>query len=387
MPEEKHVDGDAPELLTDNVINKYINAGQITNDVLKELIAKSVDGANVLELCTYGDSRIRELTSKTFKKEKKDLEKGIAMPTCISVNNVVCHYSPLKSDPDVRVLHNGDVVKIDLGAHIDGYMATAAHTFVVGASKEEKVKDKKADVIVGAHNAIEAAIRTLQPTKKLFTTDVTKVISKVAEQFKVTPVESMLSHQIGRFDHNGSKEIIQNPTEEQAAKHEKKQFAEHEAYVIDIFLSTGDGKSKPSDLRTTVYRKNDIVYQLKMKHARQFFSEAVKQYNNMPFSLRSFENEVQTKLGVVECERHGLMQPYGILVEREGEYVAQFKYTVLLTAAGILKIAGLPFDDSVYEPELTIQDQELVNLLKEPLKLKKAKKEADAEKKEPEAQK
>lgn len=55
------------------------------------------------------------------------------MPTCISVDNCICHYSPLRSDPPV-VLRKGQMVKIDLGAHIDGYVATAAHTVVVGAS-------------------------------------------------------------------------------------------------------------------------------------------------------------------------------------------------------------------------------------------------------------
>lgn len=56
------------------------------------------------------------------------------MPTCVSVNNCVCHFSPLLSEPPV-VLKVGQVVKIDLGAHIDGYIASAAHTVVVGANK------------------------------------------------------------------------------------------------------------------------------------------------------------------------------------------------------------------------------------------------------------
>lgn len=58
---------------------------------------------------------------------------GIAMPTCISINNCVCHFSPLRSDAPV-IIKDGQMVKIDLGAHIDGYIATAAHTVVVGAS-------------------------------------------------------------------------------------------------------------------------------------------------------------------------------------------------------------------------------------------------------------
>lgn len=47
---------------------------------------------------------------KVFKKEK-ELKKGIAFPTCISVNNCVCHFSPTKNDPDC-VLKVGDVVKM-----------------------------------------------------------------------------------------------------------------------------------------------------------------------------------------------------------------------------------------------------------------------------------
>jgi methionine aminopeptidase len=56
------------------------------------------------------------------------------MPTCISVDNCVCHFSPLKSEPPIA-LKDGQFVKVDLGVHVDGYIATAAHTVVVGASK------------------------------------------------------------------------------------------------------------------------------------------------------------------------------------------------------------------------------------------------------------
>ena len=50
----------------------------------------------------------------------------MAFPTCISVNNVICHYTPLMSEPDT-CLQDGDLVKMDLGAHIDGFIAVVAH--------------------------------------------------------------------------------------------------------------------------------------------------------------------------------------------------------------------------------------------------------------------
>lgn len=58
----------------------------------------------------YSDKLTIICFPKVFKKEK-DLKKGIAFPTCISVNNCVCHFSPTKNDPDY-VLKAGDVVKM-----------------------------------------------------------------------------------------------------------------------------------------------------------------------------------------------------------------------------------------------------------------------------------
>jgi methionine aminopeptidase len=74
------------------------------------LIEKCKAEESVRNLCELGDNGINDETSKVFKKEK-DLKKGIAFPTCVSVNNTICHFSPLKSEVDY-VLKDGDVVKL-----------------------------------------------------------------------------------------------------------------------------------------------------------------------------------------------------------------------------------------------------------------------------------
>lgn len=51
----------------------------------------------------------------------------------------------------------------DLGAHIDGFIAVAAHTVVVGASADKPVTGRKADVILAAYWASQAALRLLKP--------------------------------------------------------------------------------------------------------------------------------------------------------------------------------------------------------------------------------
>jgi methionine aminopeptidase len=66
-------------------------------------------------------------------KKSKKVEKGIAFPACVSVNNICGPYSPLKDESSL--LKNGDIAKVDLGCHIDGYIAQAAQTVVVGGGK------------------------------------------------------------------------------------------------------------------------------------------------------------------------------------------------------------------------------------------------------------
>jgi len=98
---------------------------------------------------------VEELKKTYSNKKSKKLERGIAFPTCLNVNEIAGHFSPCPDD-SVK-LANEDLVKIELGAHLDGYGANAAHTIVIGG----KSKGKQADVIQAAYNAFLAATRTL----------------------------------------------------------------------------------------------------------------------------------------------------------------------------------------------------------------------------------
>lgn len=113
---------------------------------------------------------------------------GLGFPTSVSVNNCVAHFSPLASDPlSSQTLAKGDVVKLHVGAHIDGFAAISAETLVVGASPEEPVTGRKADVIKAAHLASEAAMRLVRVGNKNWT--VTDTVAKVASAFSCKPVE------------------------------------------------------------------------------------------------------------------------------------------------------------------------------------------------------
>ena len=166
------------------------------------------------------------------------MKKGIAFPTCLSVNNCICHFSPSKNDPDY-VLKDEDVVKIDLGAHIDGFIAVSAHTLVVGAKPDNKCKGRKADVVLAAYHASQAAARLLKPKSGNY--KVTEAVQKISESYKCKPIEGMLSHQLKQNKIDGEKTIIQNPTIAQKKEHEKCDFERYEVYAMDVLISTGEG--------------------------------------------------------------------------------------------------------------------------------------------------
>jgi methionine aminopeptidase len=116
------------------------------------------------------------------------LTKGIAFPTAISPNNTVAHLSPLESEPEAEItLKAGDVVKISLGAHIDGFAGILADTMVVKGEEDGLIDGRKADVLMAGWLATEAAIRLVKPGTK--NTVVTDAVGKIAEAFGCKPLE------------------------------------------------------------------------------------------------------------------------------------------------------------------------------------------------------
>ncbi|XP_043690347.1 ERBB-3 BINDING PROTEIN 1-like isoform X3 [Telopea speciosissima] len=119
--EEQELDLTSPEVVT-----KYKTAAEIVNKALQFVVSECKPKAKVVDICEKGDALIREQSGNMYKNVKKKIERGIAFPTCISINNTVCHFSPLASDE--TVLQEGDMLKIDMGCHIDGFIAIVAHT-------------------------------------------------------------------------------------------------------------------------------------------------------------------------------------------------------------------------------------------------------------------
>lgn len=372
-------DEEETSLSNPDVVTKYKTAADIANSALEAVLKAAAPGQKIVDLCMIGDKVVADKIAAVYK--SKDMDKGLAFPTSISVNNCAGHFSPLQGD--TAVLNDGDLCKVDLGVQIDGFISVAAHTFVCQvvnpSSPPQAITGRKADVICAAHYAAECAHRLIKPGKK--NTDVTEAIGKVAAEFKCTPLEGVLSHQMKRYVIDGNKVIIGKSTLEQ--KVDEFEFQEGEVYSVDIVMSTGEGKTKELETRTTIYKRAvDQSYLLKMQASRYVFNEINKNFPTFPFSVRALD-EKRGKLGITELLKHDLVQPYPVLYEKPGEYVAQFKFTVLVLPSQTQKLNAFPLQLVQSEHKITDKGIEATLALgTKRAKKNKKKKSKDGEKKE-----
>ncbi|KAJ1767358.1 hypothetical protein GGH19_001465 [Coemansia sp. RSA 1807] len=353
-----------------NVVSKYKAAAEVVNGAIRKVLSASKEGAKVIDLCKLGDAAIEVGLSKQYTKDKK-MSKGIAYPTSVSVNTIVCHFSPGASEEGAeQVLAVGDVVRLQMGAQIDGFAAVVGETVVVGASDASPVTGKAADAIAAAHFAGEAIQRLLKPGNRNMV--VTDRVQKIARAFGCKPIENTVCHEQKQGDLDGDKQIILNPTDEQRAAFPSCEFAPFEVYLVDVYVTTGDGHAKKSALRTNIYKKTSTTYQLKTKAARAVINEVSQKFSKFPFTIRSCDDERKTRMGMIECTKVGVAQAFEIHEEKAGEAVGQITFTVLVTPNGVERITqGAAFDPKLIQTDKKIEDTELLELLQTSTKIKK----------------
>lgn len=278
----------------------------------------------------------------------------------------------------------GDIVKMDLGCHIDGYIAVAAHTCVVKESADAEappIDDDLGTVAVAAYNAMLVAAASISAGAK--NEDVTAAVERVAKAYGITPISSVRMHQMKRYVLDGVKEVALKaplPDDPEEEKVPECTFEQAEVYAVDVAMSTGDGKARPGELRTTVYKRNvEKQYHLKVKASRQVLAEVDKKFPTLPFTLRHLSDVRTARLGINECISHGLLTPYPSLHDYSGK-VAHFKCTVLLLPSGTSRVTGLDLPEYFKTDKQPDEETQKILTEIEEAEAKKAKKKAQKKK-------
>lgn len=351
------------DLLNPDVLTKFRTAAEIANQALALVLSRCAPGAVIAELCHLGDSFVLDATSRIYNRKDdkgRAVIKGIGFPTCVCRNNVIQHYSP--GAEDRTALQAGDLVKVDVGVHIDGYLAVAAHTVVLAPGP---VRGRAADAIAACFTAAECVTRLCRPG--VSSEAVTDAIMRSAAQFGCEPVRGTASRQMQRFRYLTDR-FIPSTAAADDEKLEPFEFEPGQAYSFDLVMSTGSGTPLQSEARANVLmRDTDVQYQLKTRVSRHFLADVNSRFPCMPFPLRAFADQVSARAGVAEGLRHDLLLDFPVTQERPGELVARLRITVLLTPSGTARVTGLPVDPTALHTTRQIQSAELSALLSQPV--------------------
>ncbi|QLQ82448.1 hypothetical protein HG537_0H02100 [Torulaspora globosa] len=146
-------------VLCESVVEKYRTAGQICQTTLRYLTGLVNESVTVAELCLLGDAFVKNRLEHCYRSS----ERGIAAPTTVDVDQVASGWCP-EVDEAGGTLRPGDLVKIGVGVHIDGYTAQLSHTVVCTASNSGPLGPllgAKADAVAAAHIAMESVVALL----------------------------------------------------------------------------------------------------------------------------------------------------------------------------------------------------------------------------------
>jgi len=181
-PESKK---DPVELKTTRELDSMKRAGQVAGLALKEVAKHVAPGVTTKELDRIADKFIRQSGAQpTFLGYR-----GYPACICASIDEEVVH-----GIPGNRKLKPGEIVSIDLGATLEGFVGDIAATFAVGEISEEAKK-----LIFYTKKALEEAIKLLRPGGRLG--DIGACVQGIVEPQGFGVVREFVGHGIGRRMH------------------------------------------------------------------------------------------------------------------------------------------------------------------------------------------
>jgi len=243
------------------------------------------------------------------------------------------------------VLKANEVIKIQLGAQIDGFCTIVCDSIIIGSEEtklDEEAKTREADLMLATYYANELLIRMMIPPGTLSTgteeekkaaaaekpfsqTKMTQLLEKVAKSYDCNIVESTTCWVFDRNEIEGKKKIILSPGENQKGEGLP---AVGEVWGVEVGVSQGTGKQKNLDKRATLHMRTATKYQLKRPSSRALLSEIVNEHKTFPFSLRQLKDERAGKVGIVECVRTGVIRQYDVVGDKDDKPVARLFTTV-----------------------------------------------------------
>lgn len=287
--------------MNEEVFEIYREAGRIANRVLAAGAGMVRPGASLLETVEAVEGMVIEAGA------------GLAFPLNCSLNEAAAHDTA--SDGDERVFREGDLVKLDLGVHLDGYVADTAVSIDLG---------DHAALVASARAGLDAAISIARPGVPAGALGA--AIQAAIEGHGYRPVANLTGHGLDRY-------LLHGPPSVPNVGHPGGAvLVEGQVVAIEPFASTGSGVVSEA-ARVEIFGQV-ASKPIRMPVARSAF-ELVRDRQGMPFPRRWLDLP-KRDIALTALVRQGVLRTYPVLHDVAGSFVAQAEHTIIVTGDGCL---------------------------------------------------
>ena len=286
----------------DNFEN-YIKAGKIASEVREYARTQDHTGRTLSEICNDVENEI--------------IKKGgePAFPVNVSLNDIAAHYTAEPNDP--TVVKNTDVLKIDVGVHIDGYIADTAVTV--------SFDSKYQDLIDIAQRALDEAIGIARSNTRV--SDIGRTIEKTITKYGCKPIQNLSGHSLERYTIHAGQSIPNIWTIGHSFN-----LSVNNVYAIEPFVTTKDGQGivyegKVKNIFGITSRKRT-----KDQRADELLEYLWNKFKTLPFALRWVVKDYEEKEALSLLEtllKKKNVHAYPILVEGSNRIVVQAEHTII----------------------------------------------------------
>jgi methionyl aminopeptidase len=287
-------------------IEDYEKAGRIAREVLESAAKKVKPGVKLLEVAEFVEKSIPEMGA------------SISFPANISINEQAAHYTPeYKCE---KVFGETDLVKLDVGTHVNGFIGDTALTIDLSGENGKLVEASEA--------GLEAAIAGMKPGVK-----VGEIGALVEEEIKkrgFKPIENLTGHKLECFKLHAGTEI---PNIRTSASHVLK---EGEVFAVEPFATNGAGRVSdgPQVEIFSLVEKRPV----RLRESRKLMNYADERFGGLPFAERWLYADFNSKLLLSSALRElimfGVLRPYPILSDSAKGLVSQAERTVVIEKDG-----------------------------------------------------
>ena len=290
------------------IADQYRKSGKITSEVRSVVKARVKPGMGYVEVCQLVEGEISARGGSP------------AFPTGIGVNQVTAHYAPQLGDSGV--IQESDLVKVDFGVHVDGYVTDTAVSITFNPAYQLMLEV--------AERALAVAIETAK--KEARTGEIGKVVQAEVSRLGFRPIENLTGHTVDRFTVHAGKSIpnVYMPGTQSLKK--------GDVFAIEPFVTLSSAAGYVVDSASqTIF---SIVARKKtgMPELDGFAEKVWAERKSLPFTPRWYVAEFGRNLPAM-LERlvaKKAVRPYPTLVEASGSPVAQFEHTMALDDGGLV---------------------------------------------------